>query len=124
MFTWFVLTKAGYKARIAYDTQKTYLLLPSQQQLFAAPYFTFDNTRYYALGFDGNKMKLGRVFTYDGHYPGATKRMDMRLLKPLIQDAVKKIKPYHLSIKIRPIIFGWVTIKKLLISLTPIRRWI
>ena len=79
LLTWFILTKAGYKARIAYDSRQVYLLLPSRQQLFAAPYFTFDNVRYYALGFDGKKQKPGRVFTYDGHYPGANKRLDMSL---------------------------------------------
>jgi hypothetical protein len=79
MFTWFVLIKAGYQARIAYDANKVYLLLPSKQPLYAAPYFTFDKVRYYALGLDGKKQKLGRVFTYDGEYPGATKRINMKL---------------------------------------------
>lgn len=49
IFTWYLMTKAGYKARIAYDNNYVYLLMPSHQQLFAAPYFTFDKTRYYAL---------------------------------------------------------------------------
>jgi hypothetical protein len=83
MLSWFIMTKAGYNARIAYDSRRVYLLLPSQQQLFAAPYFTFDNVRYYALGFDGKKQQLGRVFTYDGQYPGASKRLDMRLTHAL-----------------------------------------
>ena len=83
LLTWFMLTKAGYQARIAYDANQVFLLLPSKQQLFAAPYFTFDKVRYYALGFDGEKQKLGKVFTYDGQYPGATKRLDMRLNKAL-----------------------------------------
>jgi len=79
MFTWFVLTKAGYNARIAYESNRVFLLLPSMQQLFAAPYFTFDNVRYYALSFDGGKQHPGRVFTYDGQYPGASKRLNMTL---------------------------------------------
>ncbi|MFW2371920.1 MAG: hypothetical protein ACN4GM_02280 [Gammaproteobacteria bacterium] len=83
LFGWFMLIKAGYQARIAYDSSRVYLLLPSRQQLFGASYFTFDNVRYYALGFDGSKQKPGRVYTYDGQYPGATKRMDMRLDKTL-----------------------------------------
>lgn len=83
LFTWFVMTKAGFRARIAYDTTRVYLLMPAQQQIYAAAYFTFDNQRYYALGLDGSKHKLDRVFTYDGNYPGASKALDMRLDKSL-----------------------------------------
>jgi len=81
IFTWYLMTKAGYQARIAYDANYVYLLMPSRQQLFAAPYFTFDNIRYYALSFDGVKQKPGRIYTYNGHYPGATRRLDMSLNK-------------------------------------------
>jgi len=79
VFAWYLMTKAGYQARIAYDPNYVYLLMPSQQQLFAAPYFTFDKVRYYALSFDGVKQKPGKIFTYNGHYPGATKRLNMSL---------------------------------------------
>jgi hypothetical protein len=97
MFTWYMLIKAGYQARIAYDSRRVFLLLPSRQQLFAAPYFTFDNVRYYALGFDGKKQRPGRVFTYDGQYPGASRRMDMSLNKVLNTGRTEKIK--NLSFK-------------------------
>ena len=79
VFTWYMLTKAGYQARIAYDRNYVYILMPSRQQLFEAPYFNFDNLRYYALSFDGIKRKPGRIFTYNGHYPGAKRRLDMSL---------------------------------------------
>ncbi len=97
MLTWFFLTKSGYNARIAYDSRHAYLLLPSRQQLFAAPYFTFDNVRYYALNFDGDKERLGRVFTYDGQYPGANKRLDMSLARAINTGRAEKDK--HLSFK-------------------------
>lgn len=79
IFTWYFMTKAGYQSRIAYDSNYVYLLMSSQQALFAAPYFTFDQVRYYALSFDGIKQKPGRIFTYNGQYPGATKKLDMSL---------------------------------------------
>jgi len=83
IFTWFMLTKAGYQARIAYDRNFVYILMPSRQQLFEAPYFTFDGLRYYALSYDGIKRKPGRIYTYNGHYPGAKKHLDMSLAKAL-----------------------------------------
>lgn len=79
LFTWFIMTKAGYRARIAYNDRNAYLLVPSQQQIFEVPYFTFGDDRYYAVRFDGGKNSLGRVYTYDGNYPGADNKLDMRL---------------------------------------------
>ncbi len=79
IFAWYLMTKAGYQARIAYDSNYVYLLMATQQKLFGLPYFTFDKTRYYALSFDGIKQKPGKIFTYDGHYPGAKKSLDMSL---------------------------------------------
>jgi len=84
LFTWFILAKAGYKARIAYDDRTVYLLVPSNQQLYSTPYFTFDNLRYYAVRFDGSEQKLGRVFTYDGEYPGTNKQLDMVLNRDMV----------------------------------------
>jgi len=83
VFTWYLLTKAGFNSRIAYDRNYIYLLLSSRQQLYEAPYFIFDNIRYYALSFDGIKQKPGRIFTYNGHYPDATHKLDMRLDKSI-----------------------------------------
>ena len=79
LFTWFVLAKVGYRSRIAYNDRKVFLLVPSQQPLYAVPYFTFAKVRYYALSFDGKSQKLGQVYTYDGSYPGADKALDMQL---------------------------------------------
>jgi hypothetical protein len=81
-----VLAKAGYKSRIAYDSRKVYLLVPSQQQLYSVPYFTFDKVRYYAVRFDGREQRLGQVYTYDGNYPGANKALNMQLTSEMVVD--------------------------------------
>ena len=93
LFNWFVLTKAGYNARIAYDSGATYLLMPTQQKLYGTSYFTFDNRRYYAVSFDGKKQKLGRIYTYDGQYPDANRLLDMRIRHSLntIRSDRKKV---------------------------------
>ena len=95
LFGWFMLIKAGYQARIAYDSSRVYLLLPSRQQLFGASYFTIDKVRYYALSFDGSRQKPGRVYTYDGEYPGASKRLDMKLNRSI--NTVRKQEDKQLS---------------------------
>lgn len=79
LFTWFVLAKAGYRSRIAYNDDKVFLLVPSRQPLYAVPYFTFNKVRYYAVRFDGKGQSLGQVYTYDGDYPGADKALNMHI---------------------------------------------
>ena len=80
LFTWFMLAKAGYQSRIAYNDHNVYLLVPTQQPLYAVPYFTFNKVRYYAVRFDGNGQRLGQVYTYDGNYPGADKALNMQMI--------------------------------------------
>jgi len=79
LLSWFLLAKSGYKARVAYNTGFVYLLIPSEQEMFEVSYFTLGGKRYYAAEFEGGKQKLGKVFTYDGEYPGTTKDFDMRV---------------------------------------------
>ncbi|NNJ96448.1 MAG: hypothetical protein HKP12_04745 [Gammaproteobacteria bacterium] len=92
LLTWFMLTKAGYDSRVAYDERQVYLLLPSQQQMFYVTFFRFDNERYYTISFDGRRIKPGKVYTYDGHYPGAVKKLDMsiRMQAPVADNLEKR----------------------------------
>lgn len=83
LFSWFVLVKSGYEARIAYNNQSVYLLLPSKQELFEVPYFTFSGTRFYAISFNGKEKMPGKVYTYDAQYPGTIKKLDMKVT-PLV----------------------------------------
>jgi len=95
LFSWFMLAKAGYQARIAYNDHKVFLLVPSQQPLFSVPYFTFDKVRYYAVRFDGNGQKLGQVYTYDGNYPDAVKAFNMQLNREILVNS--KVKRRNLA---------------------------
>jgi len=97
IFTWYMMTKSAYQARIAYNSTTVYLLMPTQQKIFAAPYFTFDSVRYYALSFDGTKHRPGRIFTYNGSYPGASKILDMRLNSAI--NTARQQKPTTLTFK-------------------------
>lgn len=106
LFTWFVLAKSDYVARIAYDNRAVYLLVPSNQQIYSVPYFTFDQVRYYAVRFDGNDQTLGKVYTYDGQYPGTHKQLDMLLNHDMVlsdKPAQRKLsfvyagKPYTIN---------------------------
>ena len=79
LFTWFMLAKAGFGSRVAYNDRRVYLLVPTNQQLYDVTYFTFDGERYYAVSLDGSDSKPGKVYTYDGHYPDATRALDLSI---------------------------------------------
>ena len=79
LLSWFLLVKSGYKARIAYNSNSIYLLLPSEHEMFDVPFFTYNNKRYYTVALDGTKQQPGQVYTYDGEYPQATKILDMQV---------------------------------------------
>ena len=97
LLSWFLLAKTGYRARVAYDSQRIYLLVPSRQELFEVPYFTFGGKRFYAVAFDGNHQQPGQVFTYDGEYPGTPESLDMKVT-PLVA-ASNREERRHLSFR-------------------------
>ena len=95
LLSWFLLAKSGYRARIAYNDAAIYLLVPSQHEMFEVSYFTFGGKRYYAVEFEGSKLSLGRVYTYDGEYPDTIKDFNMRVT-PMVA-AVNQAERRHLS---------------------------
>ncbi|MGR6872070.1 hypothetical protein ACU6U9_07145 [Pseudomonas sp. HK3] len=94
--TWYLLVKAGFDARIAFN-QNAFLLMPSKQALFGVTYFTFSGTRFYAVNLDGKKLNTGRAYTYDGKYAGANTPLDFDNNQQLL--ASDQIKQKDLSFK-------------------------
>jgi len=75
LITWYLLVKAGFDARVAYN-QKAFLLMPSKQPLFGVTYFTFGGKRFYAVSLNGEKLNTGRAYTYDGKHAEAMTPLD------------------------------------------------
>lgn len=78
LLTWFLLTKANYKARLAYKGNNLYLLLAAANNIYGLPYFNFNNQRYYLL-----EGKANNVYTYDRDFPEARSIVDLNIYKPL-----------------------------------------
>ena len=78
LLTWFLLTKANYKARLAYKGNYLYLLLAAANNIYGMPYFNFDNQRYYLLEGEANN-----VYTYNQDFPEARQIVDLNIYKPL-----------------------------------------
>jgi hypothetical protein len=76
LFTWFMLVKSGYDARIGYNNNQVFLLLPSRNVLYGVPHFAVQKQVYYTATFGGANPS-GSLFIYDGNYPEADRPMDL-----------------------------------------------
>jgi len=94
LFTWFMLNKSGYDAKVGYLDNQIYLLLTSKDDIFGAPYFTIDNRRFYVMSLDWKELQLGSMYTYEGDYPDANKiiSLNMNTLPALCGDVPKQVK--------------------------------
>ncbi len=84
LLEWFLLAKSGFASRVGYlESGRIHLFLPSRQKLYDTPYLTFDGKRYYVIRAAGERGSLGQVYSYNGKYPGAERRLDMALARAL-----------------------------------------
>lgn len=95
LFVWFMLSKSGYMARVGYKDSEVVLLLPMHQVLYGSSYFTVEGVqgKFYAVAFEpSDRTTASSIYTYKGGYPGATRRLDMRLaqMPALGDDALPK----------------------------------
>lgn len=79
LFVWFALLKMGYKARVGIKDDKDILLfIASNEKIYGVPYITQNNERYYIADFEKPQFELkGDIYTYDGDFPGANKKMEL-----------------------------------------------
>ena len=64
---WFLLLKSDLDARIAFDSSRIYLLVPSKQNLYDVAYFKYGTQKYYSL--TQQKQLPANLYSYDGNYP-------------------------------------------------------
>ena len=76
--SWFILTKSGYKVRLAYWSDEIALLFPSVNIIYGLHYFELGNIRFYAPGYTQNT-----IYTYEKDFPGASKVMDLNIYEPI-----------------------------------------
>ena len=74
LLTWYLMTKAGYKIRVAYHENAIYLMMPFSNTLYGVNYTKFDGLNYYLLD-----KGVSEIATYDVDFPDATKIIDLNL---------------------------------------------
>ena len=89
LFVWFALTKSGYKAKVGFDKNQVYLLIPSQEMIYGNSYLKFEDKRYYIVSFDKRVRKAFSINTYEGNYPNANDLINLSVDNmPNFGDAV------------------------------------
>ena len=78
LLTWYLLTRSGYKARIAYTPQDVFLLIASNADIYNVNYLNYNNLKYYLLD-----SKETKVRTYDKDFPDAHLVMDFNINSPI-----------------------------------------
>ena len=90
LFMWFMMSKSGYLAKVGYEGNEIVLLLPAKQTLYSTTYFTVESHtgKFYVARFEpSDRADVQSILTYKGDYPGALRRIDMRITEmPAIGD--------------------------------------
>lgn len=84
LFTWFMLLKSGYDAKLGYTTDSIILLVPAADMIYGIPYYRFEGSeqKYYTIAFGKLPEKSkGSLFVYQGDHPDAQTLMDFSVRK-------------------------------------------
>lgn len=101
LFTWFIMSKAGYDIKVGYDNTDILLLVPTNYMIYSTPYLILDNRRYFIFSRDKNNNinHSGNIYTYQGQYTGADKELNMNILKSPILSNQKLKREYKFKFK-------------------------
>ncbi len=78
LLVWNLMTRSGFKTRIAYADNKLSLMIPSYYTLYSKSFLKTGGLNYYLMRNIGND-----IYTYDKDYPDATNLMDFAINSPL-----------------------------------------
>ncbi len=91
LFSWFLLNKSGLDAKVAYQSNSVFLLLPVNYTIFEKQFTAIDKQKYYFMEFNRTLDTENRVYTYRGRYEGAEKAVDLEIKSaPRIHNEVVK----------------------------------
>jgi hypothetical protein len=73
LWTWFMMMKSGYGARVGYRRNEIFLMLPVKQKIFGRPQMYIDGQRYYLMVESMN----GSLRTYEGQHSTADRALHL-----------------------------------------------
>jgi len=79
LFIWFMLVHSGFDARIGFKDDRAYVLIPTANTVYQAPFYQMGDRRYFItlLGSAGGQVKS--LFTYEGRHESAKNLIDFSM---------------------------------------------
>ncbi|NQU87492.1 MAG: hypothetical protein HQ541_17195, partial [Mariniphaga sp.] len=82
LFTWFMMSKAGYDIKIGYNNLDILLLVPTDNMLYSTSYLILNSRKYFILSLDDvNTSSGGAIYTYEREYSGSNRLLSMNIDK-------------------------------------------
>lgn len=69
LFTWYALIRNGINAKVGYNKERVYLLLPTTEKVYSISYI-INNISYYLFDVDLSSPKASLLTIYEADYPG------------------------------------------------------
>ena len=69
LFTWYALIRNGFNAKVGYNRERVYLLLPATEKVYSLSY-SINGISYYLIDFDLNNQQANLLSIYEADYPG------------------------------------------------------
>lgn len=91
-FQWAMLNRSRYKAKVGYNADNMYLLLPSVYRMYNIDFTNIKGVNYYII--DGKGVAIQ---TYQDDFPEADIIMDVSIKKPFNTNPIKKTRDYHFT---------------------------
>ncbi len=79
LFTWFMLSKAGYISTVSYEKDRVFLLIPSKQVMYGKAYLKGKKHKLYAVDFDGDDPQVRSAKVFSHKYPDTDKVLDLSI---------------------------------------------
>jgi hypothetical protein len=77
LLAWCLLTKLGYRTRVACSQGTAYILVATDETLYRIPYLEMAGAAYYAVDLAGQAQPVTHLLTYDGDYPGPLQPLEL-----------------------------------------------
>lgn len=94
LFTWYLLLKSGFDARVGFTSSRVMLLVPAEERLYGVMYFSFgtDQRRYYAVPLNTRgTLDKSQLYSYEGTHPSATRSLRFAVARvPELDNPVAK----------------------------------
>ena len=89
LMSWFIFNKLGYDVKVGLAAREVTLMHYSKKTIYSTPSYSFSGKKFYLFS-HYDRGSVGRLYSYEQSYPGATKAFDLSLKElPKFNSSIK-----------------------------------